>query len=149
MSNIKRTSTLILISQYLFISILLSIPWIFSLDYSILYNLGTLLIFLPFMKFLSRPRLKKIVNNVGEEEELFIDIKRKYLGSWNKREIAFYKWYLIWVPVFKRDYTFTHGENFNDIIYECYNDYRLNRKIRNKSLEIKVKRFKESDHKIM
>lgn len=147
MTKQEKTSVGIKVIQYSFLSLLISIPWILSSDYSILYNIASLVVFLPLFKTFSSPKPIEISGD-HNTETVFVDIKKDIFNPGPKRKIVFYKWYLVWIPIFKRSYTFANAEGFDNVLRECYNDFRINRNHRDKDLEKRVKEFKKYRNKL-
>jgi len=151
MSKQKQKLVFIQVIQWLFLSILISIPWILSLDYSILYNIVTCVALIPFLKLFRSP--VPITISGDYKEVVFYDIKRNHFNPGPKRTIVFYKWFLVWIPVFKREYTFSTNEGFSNVIRDCYDDFRKgvslpNRIDRDRSLERRVREFKKIKERI-
>lgn len=143
MTKQEKASVGIKAIQYAFLAILVAIPWLLSSDYSIAYNIASLAVFIPLFKLTSSPKPMKIVTENYQTETVFVDIIKNPFNPGPKRKIVFYRWYLIWIPIFKRNYTFADGEGFLNVIRECYNDYRINRNGRDRNLEKRVKNFKK------
>lgn len=145
----KKLHYLRIISQYIFLGILLALPWILSLDYSIIYNLISLGIFVPLFKLFNQPTQLKVFETHFNENSIYIDFKKKLLRPKSKRKIIFYKWYLIWIPVYKKEYTFTSLENISDVIRECGYEYFDEKSRRNDIiLDERLNEFKSKNNRI-
>lgn len=119
-------------SQYTFLVLVLLTPWIFQLSYPIIYNLISILVLIPLLKLFNSPSKLEIISNDHRIKKVYVDFnKGKYLFGIktptiypkNKRRIVFYKWFLVWVPVYSKDYTFISNENIKDVLRECSYEY--------------------------
>ena len=122
-----------IISQYLTLSILISIIWILKLPitYSIISNIICLVIFIPLFKLFKQPSKLRIYSDYSDSVDsigyinVYFDFKKTntYLTPKNKRTIIFYMWFLIWIPVYHKEYTFSTNEDINNVIRECSYEY--------------------------